>query len=479
MGRDMAYADPNTRADADGAGAQTDGRERTYLCIDLKSFYASVECVERGLDPLEAHLVVADESRGPTTICLAVSPALKKLGVRNRCRVFEIPKGIEYLMAQPRMRLYMEVSAKIYATYLRYVSPDDVHVYSIDECFIDATPYLALYGTDARSFAVTLMGAVREQTGIPATAGIGPNLFLAKVALDVSAKHAHDGIGWLDEAEFRRTIWHHRPITDIWNIGPGIARRLEKYGVHDLAGVALMPPQVLYREFGVNAEYLIDHAWGVEPCTIRQIHDYQPKAHSLMNGQILPSDYTFEEARVVLKEMVDALALDLAEKGLVCDQVSLHVGYSRHGSAGRPDDGSSPDDGQVGAARGQVFVGEHGAQPVGGRMGPHAGGSRRLPQRTDSYRVLISRLEGLYDERVDPARRIRRISIGFGGLMPREYATVDLFTDLGERAREHDLQQAVLAVKRKFGKNALLRGMSLTEKATARERNEQIGGHHA
>ena len=277
--------------------------ERSYLCIDLKSFYASVECVARSLNPLTTRLVVTDVRRGSNTICLAVTPALKELGMQKRCRLFEIPEDVDYITAAPHMRHYMDVSATIYSIYLRYISPDDIHVYSIDECFIDATPYLALYSVGARELAARLMQAVLDETGIYATAGIGTNLFLAKVALDVMAKHAPDRIGMLDESEFRQTIWHHRPITDIWNVGPGIAQRLEKHGIRDLAGVALSDPRLLYQELGVNAEYLIDHAWGREPCTIAQIHAHKPASRSLTNGQVLARDYTFDEALVVLREM--------------------------------------------------------------------------------------------------------------------------------------------------------------------------------
>ena len=301
--------------------------EKTYICIDLKSFYASVECHARGLDPFTDNLVVADKERGRTTICLAITPAMKALGIPNRCRLFDIPDGVKYVAARPRMKRYMEVSAQIYGIYLRYVSAQDVHVYSIDECFIDATPYLALYRTDARSFAKELMGAVMDETGICATAGVGPNLFLAKVALDVMAKHAPDNIGQLDKRSFMRTLWFHQPITDIWSIGPGIARRLAKYGVHDLAGVASLRPETLHKEFGVMAERLIDHAWGQEPCTIADIRAYEPEKHSLVNGQILPSGYDFEDARMVMGEMVDASVLELVEQGLVCEHISLAVSY--------------------------------------------------------------------------------------------------------------------------------------------------------
>lgn len=453
---------------------------RMYLCIDLKCFYASVECVARGWDPFTTRLVVADESRGKTTICLAVSPAMKAAGVRNRCRLFEIPPGVDYVAVPPRMQRYMEVSADIYAIYLRYISPDDIHVYSIDECFIDATPYLSLYGVSADGLARMLMGAVRHETGICATAGIGTNLFLAKVALDITAKHAPDNIGYLDEAEFKRSIWTHRPITDVWNIGPGIARRLEKYGVHDLLGVAFMQEDVLYREFGVNAEFLIDHAWGREPCTIAQIHVYEPEGRSICNGQILPCDYGYDDALLVMKEMVDASVLDLVEKHLVCNHISLMVGYAREKgrSAGEPVPGDCADRAS-GRGEAEVFVGEHGARPTSGRYGEHTGGSRKLGEHTNSYRKLLPRFERLFAETTLRDRPIRRITIGLEGLLSEEFATVDLFTDVEADAREHSLQRAVLAVKGKFGKNALVKGMSLNEKATALERNTLIGGHRA
>ena len=450
--------------------------ERTYLCIDLKTFYASVECIDRGLDPFLTKPVVADPTRGDTTICLAISPAMKALGVRNRCRIFEIPRGIEYIKAMPRMRRYMEVSARIYGIYLRYVSPDDIHPYSIDECFIDATPYLKLYDIDARGFAEKLMSEVRRDTGVCATAGIGPNLFLAKVALDITAKHVADNIGVLDEESFRAQIWPHRPITDIWGIGPGIAARLAKYHVYDLMGVAALDEQILYREFGVNAEYLIDHAFGREPTTIAEIQAYRPAASSYVNGQVLPCNYTFEEAHTVLKEMIDASVLELVERGQVTNHISLSVGYAAGaGGAATGDRPASPSR----ANSGEVFVGEHGKRRLGPKGYGHAGGSRKLAGFTNSYRKLMAAFDELWSERVSRDVPIRRMSVGLGNLVPEEFATIDLFTDVAADEREHDLQRAVLAVKGKFGKNALLRGMSLTEKATARERNEQVGGHHA
>lgn len=443
-------------------------KERTYVCIDLKSFYASVECVDRGLDPLAANLVVADPERTEKTICLAITPSMKALGLSSRCRVFEIPAGVNYVMAKPRMQRYMEVSADIYSIYLRYVSPEDVHAYSIDECFIDATPYLALYRMSARQFAVMLMDAVLAETGVCATAGVGPNLFLAKVALDITAKHAEDHIGYLDRAEFERSIQTHRPITDIWNIGPGIARRLAKYAVYDLRGVCEMNESTLYREFGVNAEYLIDHAHGVEPCTIADIHAYEPGGHSLGNGQVLPCDYSYDEAKDVLKEMVDQLVLDLVDKRLVAASISLYVGYAK-------DPGE-----RAGEAAGAFFDGGHGRRPASGRRGgAHTGGTRKQADRTNLYSKLMPRFLELFEETTRTDAPIRRINVGFGGVLPEEFATMDLFADVEAEAEERRLQRAVLTVKDRFGKNALLRGTSLKEKATARERNEQIGGHHA
>lgn len=439
--------------------------EKTYLCIDLKSFYASVECADRGLDPFVDNLVVADPERSRTTICLAITPAMKALGVKNRCRVFEIPDGIDYTMARPRMRRYMEVSAGIYAIYLRFVSPEDVHVYSIDECFIDATPYLPLYGMDARAFARTLMTAVFQETGICATAGVGTNLFLAKVALDITAKHAPDNIGFLDEGTFKQQIWFHRPITDIWGIGPGIARRLARHGAQDLASVAALNPEVLYREFGVNAEYLIDHAWGQEPCTIAEIQAYEPEGRSLVNGQVLPSDYTFEEARMVLREMVDASVLELVEHGLVTERISLSVGYAR-------------EKGSWNTA--ETFEGGHGIRLLGAQAaGERTGGSRKLERRTNSAFFLIERFESLFDETAHRDVPIRRINVGFSDLLAEQFATATLFDNTQAEAKERQLQDALIAVRGKFGKNAMLKGTSLQKKATTRERNEQVGGHHA
>ncbi len=438
--------------------------EKCYLCIDLKSFYASVECADRGWDPFTTKLVVADPERSQTTICLAVSPALKALGVPGRCRVFEIPSTIDYFMAPPRMKRYMEVSTHIYSLYLRYVSPQDIHVYSIDECFIDATPYLSLYHMDATTFAKTLTKTVFDETGICATVGIGTNLFLAKVALDITAKHTHDGIGILNETTFKQQVWFHQPITDIWNIGPGIARRLAKYGVHDLAGVCAMEEKTLYKEFGVNAEYLIDHAWGQEPCTIAQIHSYVPEGHSLMNGQVLPCDYTLEETRMVMHEMLDASVLELVQKGLVAESISLSIGYACS---------------KIGANIEDLDAYNSFTPPTHRRFYAHTGGTRKIGRRTNSARVLKEHFEALFNETTNNALPIRRISIGFGGLLPEKYATTTLFDDVEAESKERRRQEAIIAVREKFGKNAMLKGTSLQEKATARERNNQIGGHRA
>jgi len=415
---------------------------RTYICIDLKSFYASVEAVERGMDPMTENLVVADPSRGRGAICLAITPAMKKLGIRNRCRLFEIPEGIEYVTALPRMKKYMRYSAKIYSIYLRFVSAEDVHVYSIDECFIDATGYLKLYGTDGRGFAQSLRNAVYAETGITATCGIGTNLFLAKVALDIDAKHAGDGIGYLDHIEFRRKIWNHRPITDVWNVGRGIAKRLEKYGVFDLKGVACCDEEILYKEFGVNAEYLIDHSHGEEPCTIADIRNYKAKSRSLSNGQILFSDYSFENAFTVLKEMVDVIVQDLAEKRLVCDCIFLSVGYSKE------------------------------ACRATGGMKKLAGG------RTCSFSVLKNAFADLYRTTTVRDMPVRRINVGVSGLMPEDFAEFDLFADLEQTKKEARALDAVMKVKHKYGKNAVLRGIDLKSEATARVRNKLIGGHN-
>lgn len=426
---------------------------RTYLCIDLKSFYASVECVDRGLDPFKDNLVVADPERSRTTICLAASPAIKALGVPSRCRVYEIPKNIQYTMAPPRMKRYMEVSAQIYGIYLRRISAQDIHVYSIDECFIDATPYLSLYRTDARSLAQQLMDDVREECGICATAGIGTNLFLAKVALDVTAKHVDDHIGYLDEREFRRKIWHHRPITDIWQIGPNIARRLEqRYDVRDLAGIVAMDEATLRREFGVGATHLMEHARGIENCAIAQIQSYKPQQHSISVGQVLTRPYMAGEALTVMREMVDEGVLELVDKRLACGHVSIWAGYHM-----------TDLDWELAAAH----------------RGPHAAASHKLVAHTSSREALMDEVERLWGEAIDEGRMVKRLGLGFGALIAERDAELTLFTDVEAERSERRLTQATIAVKQRFGKNALVRGRSFREEATGRDRNAQVGGHNA
>ena len=415
--------------------------ERCYLCIDLKTFYASVECVARGLDPFTTNLVVADASKGKGAICLAISPALKKLGIKNRCRLLEIPDDIKYIAAMPRMKKYMEKSAEIYGIYLKYVSKEDILVYSIDECFLDVTTYLKLYNKTAKALAKMIIEDVVKTTGITATVGIGTNLFLAKVALDITAKHSEDNMGYLDEELFKLTIWHHKPITDIWNIGRGIANRLLKYGVTDLCGVTKLDEKILYQEFGVNAEFLIDHAYGVEPCTIKEIHSYRSKNNSLSNSQILPEDYNYDDAFLILKEMIELNVLSLVEKGLVTNSISLYIGYSK--------DIIKP-----------------------------TGGSYKLGIYTNSYQELKKNFEDLFFKTTDKKTPIRRIGVGLNNVVDESFLTVDLFTNLEQLKKENDMQKAILGIKKRYGKNAILKGMNLEEKATTKNRNKLIGGHN-
>ena len=419
--------------------------ERAYLCIDLKSFYASVECVERGLDPMKALLVVADPERSEKTICLAVSPAMKALGVKNRCRVFEIPKNISYIMAPPRMQKYIDYAAAIYGVYLQYISPDDIHVYSIDEAFLDVTPYLQRYGKTPREMAVMLMEEVWKQVGVRAACGIGSNLYLAKVALDITAKHARDFIGWLDEAEYRKTLWRHQPLTDFWRIGHGISQRLSKYGIYTMEQLAHAEEELLYREFGIDAELLIDHAWGRESATIPDIHAFTPRSNSFTSGQVLMRDYTFEEGKIIVREMMDALCLDMAAKHLVTPSVSLMVGYAK-------EDG-----------------------------GPMARGTAAFGTESNVDRVILPAVSALYERIVDPEKKIRRMYLNCNQLQPqmknaRQVSFFDTEMNLG-REKDRMRQEAVVDIHRKFGKNALLRGIDLLDAATARERNLQIGGH--
>lgn len=418
--------------------------EKTYICIDLKCFYASVECVDRGLNPFDTNLVVADSSRGRGGICLAISPAMKALGIKNRCRIFEIPKQTEYITAKPRMKRYMEVSAQIYSVYLRFVAPEDIHIYSIDECFIDATPYIHLYNKTPKDLAVMLIDAVMKETGICAAAGIGTNLFLAKVALDITAKKTDDHIGFLNEEAFKKTIWNHTPITDIWGIGRGIAKRLKTYGIYDLQGITKIREDVLYKEFGVNAEILIDHAFGIETCSMKDIKNFKSKSNSISNGQILFSDYTLQEAFTVLKEMIDMLTLELTEKNMVTNSIFLSIGYSNH----------------------EI---------------PHTGGSKNLGRYTDKYSELIKAFQELYFSTTNPNYLIRRINAGFGNIIPKDLALtqLNLFKEPKQEDKEEVLQKTVNKIKTKYGKNAILRGISYQKESTAKIRNKLVGGHNA
>lgn len=433
--------------------------QRQYLCIDLKSFYASVECVERGLDPMTTRLVVADPTRTQKTICLAVSPALKALGVRNRCRVFEIPPTIDYLMATPRMALYIERSADIYEVYLRYVAPEDIHVYSIDEAFLDVTGYLALHGCTARELGERIRADVVATTGIPATCGLGTNLYLAKVALDITAKHSPGFFGELDEERYRAELWAHQPITDFWRVGEGTARRLAQMGIRTMGQLAMSPTEPLYREFGIDAEILIDHAWGIEPVRISHIKAYRPQAHSVSAGQVLGCDYDFEGGLLIAKEMADALALELVESGQVAHSVSLAVGYR------------ATEDGPGERAGGRLT-----------RWGEFSvGGTRQFSEHTSSSEVIRHEVEALYREVVDETIPVHRLTLSLGDVERRGSAglQMDLFTDHEQLAREQRRLEAVNAVREKFGKNAMLRGMDLLPNATARDRNRQIGGHRS
>lgn len=414
---------------------------KTYVCIDLKSFYASVECVERGLDPFTTNLVVADPSRGNGAICLAISPYMKSLGVRNRCRIFEIPKGMEYITALPRMKKYIEYSADIYSIYLKYISPEDILVYSIDECFIDMTSYLNLYNLTAKELTKMMIDDVIKSTGICATAGIGTNMFLAKVALDITAKHSPDFMGYLDEELFKKEIWHHQPITDIWNIGHGIAKRLAKYGAFDLYDVTQLDEKVLYKEFGVNAEFLIDHAHGIEPCTIEEVHNYKSKNHSLFNSQILFEDYNYSDALLVMKEMVELNVLELVDKGLVTNSIWISVGYSK-----------------------DII------KPTGGSM--------KLDIYTNSYKLLNEYVLSLFKRTTNKEFPIRRIGISFNNVISEEFATLTLFTDVEGEKKEHEIQKTILSIKKKYGKNSIIKGMDLQPKATTMKRNKLVGGHN-
>ncbi len=504
--------------------------DRVYLAIDLKSFYASVECVERGLDPMTTNLVVADESRTEKTICLAVSPSLKSYGIPGRPRLFEVVQRVEqinrerarrspcgyltetsydnpelrafpklrlgYITAVPRMALYMQYSARIYEIYLRYIAPEDIHNYSIDEVFIDATSYLRTYGLSARELARKLIMEVWEATGITATAGVGSNLYLCKVAMDIGAKHIPADeygvrIAELDELGYRQTLWEHRPLTDFWRVGPGYAKKLEANGLYtmgDIARCSVGKPgeyyseELLYRLFGVNAELLIDHAWGWEPCTIADIKAYKPEAKSVGSGQVLSCPYEADKARLVVREMADQLSLELFEKGLVTDRLVLTVGYDRENLTD--------------SVRRAAVTGEVKPDRYGRSVPKHAHGTQALPAYTSSTARILDAATELFDRIVNDKLLVRRLYLVAGRVLPEQDAPKDdaeqlsLFTDYDRKAqedekqaqalaRERRRQRAVVEIKQKYGKNAILRGMNLEEGATAKSRNAQIGGHRA
>ncbi len=414
---------------------------KIYLCIDLKSFYASVECVERGWDPLTARLVVADPERSEKTICLAVSPALKQMGVPNRCRVFQIPKEIPYKMAPPRMQLYIDYAAEIYGVYLKYIAKEDIQVYSIDEAFLDVTDYLHLYQMTAVELGRKIMQDILDTTKIPAACGVGTNLYLAKVALDILAKHETDRIAYLDEARYREKLWKHKPLTDFWRVGRGTVERLSNMGICTMEEIAHARESLLYKSFGIDAELLIDHAWGREPVTIADIKAYRPKNTSFSSGQVLPRDYSYEEGILVVKEMADLLCLDLVDQCLVTSHISLVIGYSNQ----------------------KCF------EP--------ARGSTTLRSATSSNRRLLSYVEQLYRRIVRPGAYIRRITLTYTGVMTEDYQQFDLFSDPEETEKDVKAQRAAISIKQRYGRNAILKGMNLEESATTIERNGQIGGH--
>lgn len=504
---------------------------KTYIAIDLKSFYASVECVERGLNPMTTHLVVADKSRTEKTICLAVTPSLKALGIPGRARLFEVSAKVrevnaerqqnaphrvftgssfdatvlnahpeyrlDFIVAPPRMAHYMEFSTRIYQIYLKYIAPEDIHVYSIDEVFIDATDYLGIYKLSARELAMKMILDVLESTGITATAGIGTNLYLCKIALDIQAKHIpadHNGvrIAELDEMSYRRLFWSHRPLTDFWRIGKGYAKKLEDHGLYTMGDIARCSlgsvtdrynEDMLYKLFGVNAELLIDHAWGYEPCTIADIKAYKPESNSLGSGQVLKCPYTFQKAKLVVREMADSLALDLVDKKLMTDQIVLTVGY---------DVENLSDPGIRGGYSGAVTTDRYGRQ-----IPKHANGTANLGKYSSSSKLIIDAASGLFERITDKKLLIRRLYLTANrvkgeGSVPEDTGgeQLDIFTDYTkeeekrkaealELARERKKQEAMLDIKRKYGKNAILKGMNLEDGATAQDRNQQIGGHKA
>ena len=511
--------------------AEQQEQTRYYIAIDLKSFYASVECRDRGLDPLTTNLVVADKSRTSKTICLAVSPSLKAYGIGGRARLFEVEQtvakinalrrkhapqsrltgrssddgivrkdpsvALDYIVAPPKMAHYMEYSTRIYNIYLQYFAPEDMHVYSIDEVMIDVTSYLDTYGMSPRQLAGAVVHKINDETGITATAGIGTNLYLCKIAMDIVAKHVkpdEDGvrIGELDEITYRKLLWDHRPLTDFWRVGPGYAKKLETYGLYtmgDIARCSLGKPgeyyneDLLYKLFGINAELLIDHAWGWEPCRMADVKAYKPETNSICSGQVLQCPYTSDKARLVVQEMADMMALDLVDKGMVTDQLVLTVGY---------DIDNLTDPGIRKSYKGPVATDRYGR-----KVPKHAHGTQNLKMPTSSSLQLVAAAEELYDRIINNHLLVRRITLTANRVVVESsvkkqytFEQMDLFTDYEKREaeekkeqqeleKEKKLQRAMLDIKKKYGKNAVLKGMNLQEGATARNRNGQIGGHRA
>ena len=504
---------------------------KTYIAIDLKSFYASVECRERSRDPLTTNLVVADPSRTEKTICLAVSPSLKKYGLSGRARLFEVIQKvnaannirklkapnhvfsgssddstelqknpslkIDYIIAPPRMARYMEYSTKIYNIYLKYIAPEDIHIYSIDEVFIDVTHYLSTYNMTARELAMTMIQDILDTTGITATAGIGTNMYLCKIAMDIVAKHIEPDknvvrIAELDEMSYRRLLWNHKPLTDFWRVGRGYSKKLEKIGLYTMGDIARCSigkstdyynEELLYKLFGINAELLIDHAWGYEPCTMEDVKAYKPETNSISSGQVLHCPYEFDKARLVVKEMIDLMALDLVDKGLVTNQIVLTIGYDIENMTDKN--------------RSQSYKGTVTTNYYGKKVPKPAHGTTNLPKQTSSTTLITNAVMELYDKIVNKKLLIRRINIVANKLVDEhsvknanKYEQLDLFTDYeilkkqrekenAESEREKRMQNTILDIKKKFGKNAILKGMNLQEGATAKDRNNQIGGHKA
>lgn len=416
--------------------------QRTYLCIDLKTFYASVECVERNLDPFSTNLVVADVERSKNSICLAITPKMKMLGIKNRCRISDIPPTIKYIAAKPRMSLYMKYCGDIYAIYLKYFSKDDIHVYSIDEVFIDITGYLNTYNKNPLELAKMVINDVYNTYGITATAGIGTNMYLAKIALDITAKHSVSNMGYLDEEKYKNELWHHKPLTDFWQVGPGTERRLNKMRLFDMYDVAHADQKKLFKAFGINAEYIIDHAWGREPCTIADIKAYKPKHNSISNSQILFKDYSYYDARTVLKEMVELCSLRLVERKLVTNGIGLYIGYSKD-------------------------------------IIRATGGSRNINRYTSSYSELLQEFLRLYDETTNRNIGIRRIGVSLNNVVDDSNIQLSLFSNQEKLDKERELELTINNLKNKMGKNMILRGTNFLEEATAIERNKMIGGHNS